>query len=298
MGFNMGRRWLNGGHTVVAYNRSARKAEELGAHGAVPAADLATLVERLPTPRVIWLMLPAGHLVDAHLEQILGRLASGDLIVDGANGHFRDAVRRGENLRSHGIGFIDAGVSGGIWGLQNGYCTMVGGAAADVRRIAPLLETLAPEDGYLHAGPAGSGHFLKMVHNGIEYGLMQSYAEGFELLQASGFDYDLRSVAAVWNKGSVVRSWLLELMERAFTTDPHLSSLKARVDDSGEGRWTVQQAIELGVPAPAITAAVFQRFASRQDNAFGLRVLAALRREFGGHAVTAADSKPPVGPSK
>jgi len=298
MGFNMGRRWLSGGHAVVAYNRSAQKAEELGTHGAVAATDLATLIERLPAPRVVWLMLPAGQLVDDHVEQLLGRLAAGDLIVDGANGHFRDAVRRGENLRSHGIGFIDAGVSGGIWGLQNGYCTMVGGDAADVRRVAPLLETLAPADGYLHAGPVGAGHFLKMVHNGIEYGLMQSYAEGFELLQASGFNYDLRAVAALWNRGSVVRSWLLELMERAFTTDPHLSSLKARVDDSGEGRWTVQQAIELGVPAPAITAAVFQRFASRQENGFGLRVLAALRREFGGHAVTPADSKSADGPSK
>lgn len=289
MGFNMARRWLGGGHAVVAYNRSAQKVEELSTHGGVAAADLASLIEHLAAPRVVWLMLPAGQLVDDHLEQLAGRLAPGDLIVDGANGHFRDAVRRAEMLRTRGIGFVDAGVSGGIWGLQNGYCTMVGGETADVRRIEPLLKTLAPEDGYLHAGPVGAGHFLKMTHNGIEYGLMQAYAEGFELLNASGFNYDLRAVAALWNRGSVVRSWLLELMERALTSDPQLSSLKARVDDSGEGRWTVQQAIELGVPAPAISAAVFQRFASRQEEGFGLRVLAALRREFGGHAVTPID---------
>lgn len=289
MGFNMARRWLGGKHTVVAYNRSAQKADAIAAQGAVAALTLASLVERLAAPRILWLMLPAGQIVDDHLDQLVGLLAPGDLVVDGANGHFRDAQRRAEKLRAHRIGFIDAGVSGGIWGLKNGYCTMVGGDAADVRRIEPLLNTLAPEDGFLHAGPVGAGHFLKMTHNGIEYGLMQAYAEGFELLNASEFHYDLKAVAALWNRGSVVRSWLLELMERALDADPQLATLKARVDDSGEGRWTVQQAIELGVPAPAITAAVFQRFASRQEDGFGLRVLAALRREFGGHAVTPAD---------
>ena len=237
-------------------------------------------------------MLPAGQLVDDHIEQLAELLAPGDLLVDGANGHFRDAVRRAEKLAAKSVGFIDAGVSGGIWGLENGYCTMVGGDAADVRRIEPLLQTLAPAEGYLHAGPVGAGHFLKMTHNGVEYAMMQAYAEGFELLDASGFDYDLRAVAALWNRGSVVRSWLLELLERALESDPDLSSLKARVDDSGEGRWTVQQAVELGVPAPAISMALFQRFASRQEDAFGLRVLAALRREFGGHAVTPAHSAP------
>lgn len=292
MGFNMGRRWLRGGHVVVAYNRTFEKTKELATHGAAAVTDLPDLMEFLPAPRVVWLMLPAGQLVDDHIEQLAELLAPGDLIVDGANGHFRDAVRRAEKLAANGVGFIDAGVSGGIWGLENGYCTMVGGDAADVRRIEPLLQTLAPAEGYLHAGPVGAGHFLKMTHNGVEYAMMQAYAEGFELLDASGFNYDLRAVAALWNRGSVVRSWLLELLERALESDPDLSSLKARVDDSGEGRWTVQQAVELGVPAPAISMALFQRFASRQEDAFGLRVLAALRREFGGHAVTAAHSAP------
>lgn len=292
MGFNMGRRWLRGGHVVVAYNRTFEKTKELATHGAAAVTDLPDLMEFLPAPRVVWLMLPAGQLVDDHIEQLAELLAPGDLIVDGANGHFRDAVRRARKLAAKRIGFIDAGVSGGIWGLENGYCTMVGGEAADVHRIEPLLQTLAPADGYLHAGPVGAGHFLKMTHNGVEYAMMQAYAEGFELLDASGFNYDLRAVAALWNRGSVVRSWLLELLERALESDPDLSSLKARVDDSGEGRWTVQQAVELGVPAPAISMALFQRFASRQEDAFGLRVLAALRREFGGHAVTPAHSAP------
>lgn len=292
MGFNMGRRWLRGGHVVVAYNRTFEKTKELATHGAAAVTDLPDLMEFLPAPRVVWLMLPAGQLVDDHIEQLAELLAPGDLIVDGANGHFRDAVRRARKLAAKRIGFIDAGVSGGIWGLENGYCTMVGGDAADVHRIEPLLQTLAPADGYLHAGPVGAGHFLKMTHNGVEYAMMQAYAEGFELLDASGFNYDLRAVAALWNRGSVVRSWLLELLERALESDPDLSSLKARVDDSGEGRWTVQQAVELGVPAPAISMALFQRFASRQEDAFGLRVLAALRREFGGHAVTPAHSAP------
>ena len=290
MGFNMGRRWLRGGHAVVAYNRTIEKTKELAAYGAAAATDVTNLIEQLPAPRAVWLMLPAGQPVDDHIEQLTGFLAPGDLIVDGANGRFGDAVRRAAKLAANGIGFIDAGVSGGIWGLENGYCTMVGGEAADVHRIEPLLQTLAPADGYLHAGPVGAGHFLKMTHNGVEYAMMQAYAEGFELLEASGFDYDLRAVAALWNRGSVVRSWLLELLERALQNDPALSSLKARVDDSGEGRWTVQQAVELGVPVPAISMALFQRFASRQEDAFGLRVLAALRREFGGHAVTPSPS--------
>lgn len=293
MGLNMGRRWLRGGHTVVAYNRSAEKTMQLAKEGAVAAASLEALIAHLPAPRSVWIMLPAGSLIDEQIERLAPLLAAGDCIIDGANGFFRDAIRRAGMLRPQGISFLDAGVSGGIWGLENGYCTMVGGEQADFRRIEPLLATLAPPEGYLHAGPAGAGHFLKMTHNGVEYALMQAYAEGFELLQASEFDYDLAAVSALWNRGSVVRSWLLELLERALMQDPGLSSLAARVDDSGEGRWTVQQAVELAVPAHTIAAALFQRFASREENAFGLRVLAALRREFGGHAVTAA--KAPAG---
>ena len=295
MGLNMGRRWLRGGHTVVAYNRSSDKTKQLAEEGAIAALSLEALIVQLPAPRLVWIMLPAGPLIDDQLERLTPLLAAGDLVIDGANGFFRDAMRRAEKLRVQGIGFVDAGVSGGIWGLENGYCTMVGGDEADVRRLEPLLATLAPPAGYLHAGPVGAGHFLKMTHNGVEYALMQAYAEGFELLQASPFDYDLCAVAALWNRGSVVRSWLLELLESALTKDPDLMTLAAQVDDSGEGRWTVQQAVEFGVPAPTIAAALFQRFASREQNAFGLRVLAALRREFGGHAVTLAQvqTKPP-----
>lgn len=289
MGFNMGRRWLRTAHTVVAYNRSSEKAEQLAREGAIAALSLEALVQAVPTPRCLWIMLPAGGLIDEQIEQLTPLLAKGDLIIDGANGFFRDAIRRAAHLREQGFSFVDAGVSGGIWGLQNGYCTMVGGEAADFERIEPLLADLAPPGGYLHAGPAGAGHFLKMVHNGIEYALMQAYGEGFELLQASPFGYDLPAVASLWNRGSVVRSWLLELLESALEKDPALASLSAHVDDSGEGRWTVQQAVELGVPAPAISASLFARFASRDHDALSLRVLAALRREFGGHAVKPAD---------
>jgi 6-phosphogluconate dehydrogenase len=289
MGLNMGRRWLRSAHTVVAYNRSSEKTEQLAAEGAIAVLSLEALVQAVPTPRCIWIMLPAGGLIDEQIEQLTPLLAKGDLIIDGANGFFRDAIRRAAHLREQGLSFLDAGVSGGIWGLENGYCTMVGGAAADFERIEPLLHDLAPPDGYLHAGPAGAGHFLKMVHNCIEYALMQAYGEGFELLQASPFGYDLSAVASLWNQGSVVRSWLLELLESALKRDPTLASLSAYVDDSGEGRWTVQQAVELGVPAPAISTALFARFASRDQNALSLRVLAALRREFGGHAVKPAE---------
>jgi len=285
MGMNMGRRWLQGGHQVAAYNRTLAKTQELAKEGAVPAASLKELVDKLRAPRVVWLMLPTGPVTDEHIAGLLPLLTKGDLLVDGGNTYYKDDLRHAEQLKAKGISFLDAGVSGGIWGLKVGYCTMVGGDEKDYRRIEPLLQTLAPKDGYLYCGGTGAGHFVKMVHNGIEYGMMQSYAEGFEILQASPYKPDNQKVAHLWNQGSVVRSWLLELAEEAFSKDANLDLIGGYVEDSGEGRWTVQQAIESGVAAPVIALALFQRFLSREKDPFSLRVLAALRNEFGGHAV-------------
>ena len=289
MGLNMGRRWLKGKHEVVAFNRTFAKTEELAKEGAKPAKSLADLVKALKAPRVVWLMLPAGEATDEHLAELTELLSPGDLIIDGANNYYKDDLRHAADLNKKKINFIDAGVSGGVWGLKIGYCTMVGGAASDVARIKPLLETLAPKDGWLHCGDVGGGHFVKMVHNGIEYGMMQAYAEGFEILAASPYKPDSAKVAHLWNQGSVVRSWLLELAEEAFSKDPELSNIAGYVEDSGEGRWTVQQAIDTGVSAPVIALSLFQRFISRQKDAFSLRMLAALRNEFGGHAVQPAN---------
>jgi len=288
MGMNMGRRWLKGGHEVIAYNRTYAKSEELAADGAKPAKTLQDLVKALKAPRIVWLMLPAGAATDEHFTELLDLLAPGDLIVDGGNNHYKEDILHGERAGKKKINFMDAGVSGGIWGLNIGYCTMVGGDAASVKRLEPLLNTLAPKDGWLHCGGVGGGHFVKMVHNGIEYGMMQAYAEGFEILQASPYKPDSQKVAHLWNQGSVVRSWLLELAEDAFSKDPQLAKIAGYVEDSGEGRWTVQQAIDTGVAAPVITASIFQRFVSRQEDPFSFRLLAALRNEFGGHAVQAA----------
>ncbi|OQX13353.1 MAG: 6-phosphogluconate dehydrogenase (decarboxylating) [Desulfobulbaceae bacterium A2] len=290
MGMNMARRLLRAGHEVVAYNRTPARAEEIAREGAEAAVNLETLVAKLPFPRVVWLMLPAGETVDRHIAQLSNLLAPGDLIVEGGNSRHQDDVRRAAALATVGIRYLDAGVSGGIWGLEKGYCTMVGGAAEDFTVIEPLLRDLAPVDGYLHCGPTGAGHFVKMIHNGIEYGMMQAYAEGFALLEASpyGPGLDHRRIAALWNQGSVIRSWLLELMERAFAQDPKLENIRGRVDDSGEGRWTVDEAVALGVPAPVLALSLFARFQSRDDNGFGNRVLAALRREFGGHSVVSS----------
>jgi 6-phosphogluconate dehydrogenase len=288
MGMNMGRRWLKGGHEVVAYNRTYAKTEEIAVDGAKPAKTLQDFVKALKAPRIVWLMLPAGAATDEHFKELLDLLAPGDLIVDGGNNHYTEDIRHAEEAGKKKINFVDAGVSGGIWGLKIGYCTMVGGDAASVKRLAPLLTTLAPKDGWLHCGNVGGGHFVKMVHNGIEYGMMQAYAEGFEILQASVYKPDSQKVAHLWNQGSVVRSWLLELAEEAFSKDPQLSKIAGYVEDSGEGRWTVQEAINTGVAAPVITASIYQRFVSRQEDPFSFRLLAALRNEFGGHAVQAA----------
>ena len=288
MGLNMGRRWLRGGHDVVAYNLHYAKAEEFAIEGAQPAKTLAALVQALQAPRVVWLMLPAGEVTDQHIQELSSLLSPGDLVVDGANNYYKEDIRHAGELHKKKIAFVDAGVSGGIWGLTLGYCTMVGGDTESIRRLTPLLDTLAPPDGWLHCGEVGAGHFVKMVHNGIEYGMMQAYAEGFEILQASPYKTDSKAVAHLWNQGSVVRSWLLELAEEAFSKDPQLSQVSGYVEDSGEGRWTVQQAIDTGVSAPIITASLFQRFVSRQQDPFSFRLLAALRNEFGGHAVQPA----------
>jgi 6-phosphogluconate dehydrogenase len=286
MGGNMVQRLLQGGHEVVVFDRSdeAVKAHvELGAHG---AKDLAELCGRLRAPRVVWVMVPAGAAVESTIEQLLPGLSKGDVIIDGGNSNFRDSIRRAAALKERGLEFIDAGTSGGVWGLTVGYCLMVGASPEAFQRCEPIFRTLAPPDGYAHVGPPGSGHYVKMIHNGIEYGMLQAYAEGYEILHASkDFKLDLHQISGVWNRGSVVRSWLNELAERAFAKDTELAALRGYVEDSGEGRWTVQEAIDLDVPAPVITLSLLARFRSRQSDSFGAKVIAALRNEFGGHAV-------------
>ncbi|NTW01754.1 MAG: decarboxylating 6-phosphogluconate dehydrogenase [Oscillochloris sp.] len=286
MGANMAIRLLQGGHHVVVYNRTIEKAIELAnEHGGVAATSLEELVQALTPPRIVWLMLPAGSATDEYIDAVAPLLDKGDILIDGANNNYKVSIAHGEQLSALGLHFMDAGVSGGIWGLQIGYCTMVGGETETFTHIEPILKTLAPPDGYLHCGPHGAGHFVKMVHNGIEYGMMQAYAEGFEILEKCRYDLDLQKISHLWNQGSVVRSWLLELAERAFTDDAHLDQLRGYVQDSGEGRWTVQEAIDLDVPAPIITLSLQTRFRSRQDDSFSAKVLAALRNQFGGHAV-------------
>ncbi len=288
MGMNMVLRLLKGGHDVVAYNRSPGKtkiAEESGARGAY---SLRELVAALTPPRTVWLMVPAGPPVDENMSEVAQLMERGDLIVDGGNSNFKDTQRRAADLAQQGLRFLDVGTSGGIWGLEIGYCMMVGGEREAFQHLEPALKTLAPENGYAHVGPAGAGHYVKMVHNGIEYAMLQAYAEGFEILQRSQFELDLRQIAALWNQGSVIRSWLLELAERAFAEDPQLAEIKGYVEDSGEGRWTVSEAMDLDVPAPVITLSLLARFASRQEESFSAKVIAALRRQFGGHAIKSA----------
>ena len=286
MGGNMARRLLRGGHRVVVWNRTYAKAEELGAEGAEPVRELTDVVAALEAPRVIWIMLPYGDATQAAIDELTPLLDEGDVLVDGGNSPFQHDIERGAQLAPHGIRYLDAGTSGGVWGLEVGYCLMVGGDRSAFDHVEPLLETLAPPGhGYEYCGGHGSGHFVKMVHNGIEYGMMQAYAEGFELLEATDWDLDLASIADLWNQGSVVRSWLLELAADALKRDPGLEHITGYVEDTGEGRWTVEQGIARSVPMPAITAALFMRFRSRQADTFSGKVLAALRNEFGGHAV-------------
>ncbi|HET8569736.1 MAG TPA: decarboxylating 6-phosphogluconate dehydrogenase [Candidatus Limnocylindria bacterium] len=291
MGGNMAQRLVRGGHRVVVSNRSPGPIADLEKHGAAGTPTIAEMAKALRPPRVLWSMVPAGEPTDAALDEFAAHASRGDVLVDGANSYFRDSMRRAAKYSAAGFRFLDVGVSGGIWGLENGYCLMVGGPADAVDVVRPALDTLAPPDGWAHFGKSGAGHFVKMVHNGIEYGMMQAYGEGYELLHASEFGLDLRRVSQVWLQGSVVRSWLLELLERAFAQEgTELARIKGYVQDSGEGRWTVNEAIAHDVPATVLAHSLFARFTSRQDESFAMKVAAALRNQFGGHAVKTDDS--------
>ena len=286
MGGNMVTRLRRAGHRVVVQDVSVDRAKQVaGETGATAAASLADLVKQLAAPRAVWVMVPAGAATDSVVRELGGLLARGDVLLDGGNSNYKDSQARAKALGERGIAFVDVGTSGGVWGLENGYCMMMGGAPAAVERMRPIFDTLAPPNGWLYCGPSGAGHFCKMVHNGIEYGMMQSYAEGFEILRASGFGYDLGQVSQLWNQGGVVRSWLLELAALAFQRDPELAHIRGFVEDSGEGRWTVEESIARAVPAPVLTLSLQMRFRSRQDDSFSARVCAALRNEFGGHAM-------------
>jgi 6-phosphogluconate dehydrogenase len=285
MGLNMVTRLQRAGHQVTAYDRSADALANATAAGCIGAASLADLVQRLKAPRAVWIMVPSGPPTEETVQAVTALLAPGDVIIDGGNTRFHDDVRRSKELAARKLQYIDAGTSGGIWGLKNGYCLMVGGNKEAVDRLAPVFEALAPPNGWAHVGAAGAGHYVKMVHNGIEYSLMQGYAEGFELMSKSEYRLDLSRIADLWLQGSVVRSWLLELAASALKEDPRLEQLKGYVQDSGEGRWMVADAIDKDVPVPTLTAALFTRFRSRQTESFAEKMLAALRNAFGGHAV-------------
>ena len=296
MGGNMVERLSRGHHEVVVFDLDPERTKAVGAlPGASPAASLEALVAALEPPRVVWIMVPAGAPTEATIRSLSALVEPGDILIDGGNSNFHDTGRRAAELAERGIRFVDAGTSGGVWGLEVGYCLMVGGEADAVKHCEPVFHTLAPPGGYLHVGKSGAGHFVKMVHNGIEYGLLQAYAEGFEILHAAPFGLDLHAISRLWNHGSVVRSWLLELLERAYGAEgQELERIRGWVADSGEGRWTVQTAIDLNVPAPVITLALQARFASRQDESYAAQVIAALRNQFGGHAVKEAKPGEPV----
>jgi len=285
MGANMTTRLIRGGHTMVAYDRDAAAVQRSVGDGATGASSLADLVSKLSAPRAVWIMVPAGDPTDSTIGELLGLLQPGDAIIDGGNSRWTDSKQRYLRCKDKSVSFVDAGTSGGVWGLANGYCLMVGGDDDAVKRVEPIFLTLAPKDGYAHVGPSGAGHFSKMVHNGIEYGMLAAYGEGFEILEKSEYKYDLHELASIWRYGSVVRSWLLELLELALKSDPELAKVKGWVADSGEGRWTVQAAIDEDVPAPVITASLMSRFVSRQEESFSAKIIAALRNEFGGHAI-------------
>jgi len=288
MGSNMTRRLLRGGHRVVVYNRTPAKTREIMKEGAEGAFSFKELVAKLASPRVIWSMLQAGDVTESAIEALIPLLSDGDVLIDGGNSNYKDTIRRGERLRGHGLHFIDVGTSGGIWGLSKGYSMMIGGDKAVVERLRPIFETLAPapDKGWGHVGPTGAGHFVKMVHNGIEYGMMQAYAEGFEILHTKkDFALDLQQIAEIWRYGSVIRSWLLDLIAAELEEDQDLDAIKGWVPDSGEGRWAVAEAIDLDVPAPIITMSLLMRFVSRQEKSYAAKLLAAMRKGFGGHAV-------------
>jgi len=286
MGGNMVRRLIQGGHELIVYDQSAEAVKAYVGKGVRKAENVADIARQLSPRRVVWVMLPAGAPVQSTIEQLVPRLSRGDIIIEGGNSNFRDSLRRAEALQAKGIEFIDVGTSGGIWGLEGGYCLMIGASPAAFRHCDPVFRTLAAPDGYAHVGPPGAGHYVKMVHNGVEYAMLQAYAEGYEILHASqDFTFDLHQIAKLWNHGSVVRSWLNELAERALARDGQLSGVRGYVEDSGEGRWTIEEALRLDVPAPVITLSLLARLRSRQEESFGAKLIAALRHEFGGHAI-------------
>lgn len=285
MGYNMVQRLLLDKHEVVVFNRDKSKIDEIAKKGAIPSYSLEELVSKLPERKVVWLMVPSGKPVDENLDALLSLLQENDIIIDGGNSFWRESQKRAEKAAAKGIHFLDCGTSGGVWGLKNGYCLMYGGEKEAADFVEPIFKTLAPEHGYVYCGQSGTGHLVKMVHNGIEYGMMQAYAEGFEILQKSPYNINITKVADAWQYGSVIRSWLLELAVDAFKEDPNLEKLEDYVQDSGEGRWTVQTAMDFEVPAHVITASLYTRFQSRQEESFAMKVLAALRNQFGGHAV-------------
>ncbi len=288
MGGNMTLRLLNGGHRIIVYDPVKEAVETLTAQGAMGSTSITELVKKLSPPRAVWVMVPSGEPTESTIKTLSLELSKGDIIIDGGNSNYKDSMRRGVALSEKGLFFLDAGTSGGIWGLKEGYCLMIGGDIKAFRRMEPIFQTLAPspQQGYGHVGPSGAGHFVKMVHNGVEYGLMQAYAEGFELMQAKpDFDLNLPEIAEIWRYGSVVRSWLLDLVATALQEDPKLEGVEAYVEDSGEGRWTVQESVELAVSMPVITQALQVRFRSREAQPFGVKLLATLRKQFGGHKV-------------
>ena len=289
MGGNMAVRLIRNGHQVVGHARSERSRQEAATQGAEVAESVEELVKALDPPRIVWVMVPAGDPTEQVVSELGERLDPGDIVVDGGNSLFRESVRRAAELSRRDIRFVDAGVSGGVWGLREGYCMMLGGDSEAIDRLRPALDALAPEDGWAHVGASGSGHFVKMVHNGIEYGLLQAYGEGFEILEKSIYELDLHQIAELWRHGAVVRSWLLDLLASALSKDPGLREVAGYVEDSGEGRWTVLAAMDEDVPAPITALSLFARFASRQDESFAAKVIAALRHEFGGHAVKGSD---------
>lgn len=288
MGANMTTRLIEGGHSVVVFDRSADAVAAAAAGGALASTSLADLVSKLVgSPKAVWIMVPSGRPTDDTIDELSKLLGNGGIIIDGGNTNWKDGLAAYEKCKDKGVSLIDAGTSGGVWGLKEGYCLMVGGDDDAVNACESVFLTLAPKGGYAHVGPAGSGHYSKMVHNGIEYGLLQAYGEGFEILRSAPFTYDLHQLASIWRYGSVVRSWLLDLAVLAFEEDPDLKNIRGWVDDTGEGRWTVEAAIDQNVPAPVITLSLFARFASRQDESYSAKVIAALRNQFGGHAVKA-----------
>jgi 6-phosphogluconate dehydrogenase len=285
MGTGLTRRLLRGGHRVVAYDRAPDAVKAVAADGAGAAAGLKALVGELSPPRVVWLIVPAGEPTESNVTALSELLEAGDVLVDGGNSNFHDSVRRAELLASNGVHLLDCGTSGGIWGERDGFCLMVGGPREAFELVEPVFATLAPEGGYAHLGPSGAGHYVKMIHNGVEYALLQGYAEGFEILNASDYQLDVHRIAELWRHGSVVRSWLLDLLSAAYQRDPGLEALTGWVEDSGEGRWTVQEALDRNVPAPVINLSLLMRIRSRQQDSYAAKVIAALRNEFGGHPI-------------